>query len=105
MTDVRTRLETIVRAPGERRTRARAAAECIRAARSYHWVGLYDVTPSRIRALAWTGLNAPTHPTFPREQGLNGAAVRTGAPVVVQDVRKDPRYLTTLGVTMAEAIF
>ena len=105
MTHVLARLEAIARASGDRRGKAREAAECIRAARGYHWVGLYDVTPSHITAIAWTGPNAPAHPTFPRAQGLNGVAVRTGAAVVVQDIRKDPRYLTTFGVTLAEAVF
>ena len=86
-------------------TRAREAAEWIRAARGYHWVGLYDVTASHITAIAWTGPTAPAHPTFPRNQGLNGAAVAAAAPVVVQDVRQDVRYLTTFGATLAEAVF
>jgi GAF domain-containing protein len=37
-------------------------------------------------------------------QGLNGAAVASGEPVIVQDVSRDPRYLTTLGSTRAEMI-
>lgn len=36
---------------------------------------------------------------------MNGAAVSSGSPVIVQDVRNDPRYLTTFGATLAEAIF
>jgi putative methionine-R-sulfoxide reductase with GAF domain len=48
--------------------------------------------------------SAPTHPVFPRRQGLNGAAVESGAPVIVQDVRQDVRYLTTFGSTRAEMI-
>ncbi len=28
-----------------------------------------------------------------------------GTPIIVQDVRQDPRYLTTFGATRAEAIF
>jgi putative methionine-R-sulfoxide reductase with GAF domain len=67
-------------------------------------VGLYDVTPSEICAIAWTGMTPPAYPAFPRAQGLNGAAVAEGRPVIVNDVRKDPRYLTTFGATLAEAI-
>jgi L-methionine (R)-S-oxide reductase len=98
-------LRILAAAAGDRAARAREAAECIREARGYHWVGLYDVTPSHISAIAWTGTNAPAYPTFPRTHGLNGAAVASGVPVVVQDVRKDPRYLTTFSATRAEAIF
>jgi GAF domain-containing protein len=72
---------------------------------AYHWVGLYDVTPTHICAIAWTGAVAPAFPSFPRSQGLNGAAVDSGQPLVVQDVRQDPRWLTTFGTTKAEAIF
>jgi len=98
-------LRSLATSRAERALRARRAAEYIRAARNYHWVGLYDVTPSHISAVAWTGTTAPAFPTFPRSQGINGAAVAAGAPVLVQDVRQDPRYLTTFGATRAEAIF
>jgi len=56
-------------------------------------------------AIAWTGANTPAFPRFPKNQGLNGAAVREGRDVIVQDVTKDSRYLTTFGSTRAEAIF
>ena len=98
------RLTAIAVRNDDRVSRAKDAAECIRLARNFHWVGLYDVTSSEIRAIAWTGTTPPTHPTFPRTQGLNGAAVAEGRPVIINDVRKDPRYLTTFGSTLAEAI-
>jgi putative methionine-R-sulfoxide reductase with GAF domain len=81
------------------------AAETIRRAGVYRWVGLYEVTASDIGALAWTGTEAPAFPRFPREKGLNGAAVARQAPVIVQDVSKDPRYLTAFATTGSEAIF
>lgn len=68
-------------------------------------MGLYDVTPTEIRAIAWTGTVAPAFPSFPRSQGLNGAAVSSGQPLIVQDVARDPRWLTTFGTSKAEAIF
>ena len=43
-------------------------------------------------------------PTFPVEQGLNGAAVDTRAAVIANDVSRDPRYLTTLGGTRSEMV-
>jgi GAF domain-containing protein len=98
-------LRSLVTSHGDRTWRARQAAEYICAARGYHWVGLYDVTPSHITAIAWTGDIAPAYPTFPRSQGINGAAVAAGRPIIVQDVRNDPRYLTAFGSTRAEAIF
>src|SRR5262245_33687084 len=98
------RLRAIAARADDRIIRAKDAAECIRQARNFHWVGLYDVRESEIRAIAWTGATPPAYPTFPRTQGLNGAAVAEGRPIIINDVRKDPRYLTTFGATLAEAI-
>jgi L-methionine (R)-S-oxide reductase len=87
-----------------RAERGRRAAEALRAAGRFRWVGLYDVTPTTIAAFAWTGATPPAHPTFPRTRGLNGAAVETRAPVVANDVANDPRYLTTFEQTGSEMI-
>ncbi len=70
-------------------------AEFIRSARGYRWVGIYEVISTEVRAIAWTGSEAPAYPRFPISQGLSGAAVQSRAPVLVADVRNDPRYLTT----------
>jgi putative methionine-R-sulfoxide reductase with GAF domain len=99
------RLRDVATGAVNRNVKAREAAEFIRAARNYRWVGIYDVTPTEIVAIAWTGKNAPTFPRFPVNQGLNGAAVASRQNIIVQDVTKDSRYLTTFGSTRAEAIF
>ncbi len=91
-------------ADGPRDGRARSAAEVIRQAGGYRWVGLYDVLEHEIVVLGWAGPTAPAHPRFPRSQGLNGAAVASRRPVVVQDVSQDGRYLPTLGDTRGEMI-
>jgi putative methionine-R-sulfoxide reductase with GAF domain len=80
------------------------AAELIGRSGRYRWVGLYQVTETEIRAVAWTGSIPPQFPVFSREAGLNGVAVRTKAPVVSQDVANDPRYLTTFSNTGSEAV-
>ena len=105
MSDHYADLRTILDGRVDRVARARAVAEALLQARGYHWVGLYDVTTTHIRAIAWTGALAPAFPTFPRSQGLNGAAIAAGRALVVQDVAKDPRWLTTFSTTKAEAIF
>jgi GAF domain-containing protein len=87
-----------------REEQAKCAAEVIRRYRNYRWVGLYDVGHSEISVIAWDGPDAPAYPRFPTASGLNGAAVASRAPVIVQDVSKDPRYLTTLETTKAEMI-
>ena len=98
-------LAAIARRTTDRADRARGAAETMRAARNYRWVGIYDVTVTEIVAIAWTGSTPPTFPRFSITQGLNGAAVQTREEILVQDVASDPRYLTTFGSTRAEAIF
>lgn len=87
-----------------REVRARNAAEIVRAARDYRWVGIYDVADDRISILGHTGPNAPAFPTFEATQGLSGEAVRTRTTIVSNDVANDPRYLTTFGSTGSEAI-
>jgi len=105
MSAVLERLRALAAASVDRVQRACQMAECIRAARNYHWVGLYDVTATRIAAIAWTGATPPAHPVFPATQGLSGAAVAAGEPVVAQDVSRDSRYLTTFTGSGAEAVF
>ena len=98
-------LRELLARPSPREERGRQAAEWIRTRGGYRWVGIYDVTLDAIAAFAWTGDRAPAFPRFPRTQGLCGAAVASGQPVIVEDVSNDPRYLTTFDSTGAEAIF
>jgi L-methionine (R)-S-oxide reductase len=90
---------------GERRAVWQEAADLIRRAGDYRWVGLYEVTDTEIGAIAWTGKVAPAFPRFPRDKGLNGVAVNTRDAVISQDVANDPRYLTAFATTGSEAIF
>lgn len=98
-------LERIARGPEERRERARRAVDLVRRAGRYRWVAVYDALPTEFAVVAWSGPQPPTHPRFPRAHGLNGVAVRTRMPVLVQDVSRDARYLPTLDTTRGEAIF
>jgi GAF domain-containing protein len=84
--------------------KARQVAERIRKSGNYRWVGIYDVTLAEISVVGWSGPDAPKHTHFPATQGLCGAAVAAGQTIVVGDVTKDPRYLTTLGNTRSEMI-
>ncbi len=67
-------------------------------------MGVYEVAAGEVRAVGWTGDQAPAHPTFPVSQGLCGTAVRARETVVVPDVRNDPRYLATFGSTRSEIV-
>ena len=88
----------------DRQRRAERIAAAIRSFGGYRWVGVYDVTAEEIAVVGWDGPAAPTYPRFPRSQGLCGAAVASGAPVVVGDVADDPRYLTTHSTTRSEIV-
>jgi L-methionine (R)-S-oxide reductase len=89
----------------DRAKKAKSLTDFIRTERNYHWVGLYDVSRTQISAIAWTGDQAPAFPTFSISKGLNGVAVAEKRPIVVQDITRDSRYLTTFGATRSEAIF
>jgi L-methionine (R)-S-oxide reductase len=98
-------LELLLDTAVDRPAKARALAEVIRRSRGYRWVGLYDVTPTEIVAVGWTGPQPPRFPRFSVDKGLSGEAVRMRAPVIVQDVTNDARWLETFSTTRAEAIF
>ena len=97
-------LRSLGASAGSRAARAQRAIDLIKSLGPYRWAGLYDVLPSEIAVIAWSGPEAPTHPRFPIAQGLNGACVSSRKPVIVQDVASDPRYLTTIGGTRGEMI-
>jgi GAF domain-containing protein len=98
------RLREIAAGKEPRDIRARQAAELIRDARGYGWVGFYDVGEGEIAAMAWTGSESPAFPSFPSTIGSHGDVVRTGEAVNVPDVSRDPRYLTALGSARSEII-
>jgi L-methionine (R)-S-oxide reductase len=79
-------------------------AERIRESGDYRWVGIYAVGRHEISVIGWSGLAAPTHPRFPKDRGLCGAAAASGSTVLANDVTKDPRYLETLANTRSEIV-
>jgi putative methionine-R-sulfoxide reductase with GAF domain len=94
----------IVAAEQPRAVKAKALADFIRSLRLYRWVGVYDVGPESVSAIAWSGPDAPAYPVFPVTSGLTSTAIREKKTIIVGDVRKDPRYLTALGNTLSEMI-
>lgn len=79
-------------------------AELIRGASGRRWVGIYRVTPTEVRNLAWSGPAPPAHPVFPASRGLTAAAIRSRATVCSNDVASDTRYLTNQATTGSELI-
>jgi L-methionine (R)-S-oxide reductase len=101
-------LERAVRAAATlalaREERAQRIADLVREATGRRWVGIYDVTPTEVVNLAWSGPGPPAHMRFPIERGLTGAAISARRTVVSNDVARDPRYLTALASTGSELI-
>jgi L-methionine (R)-S-oxide reductase len=93
-----------VLASGCKRKDMKKVAEMIRAARDYRWVGIYKIVKDDFVIITGSGAEPPAYPRFPTTQGLCGAALESGKPIVVGDVRKDGRYLPTFHTTRSEII-
>ncbi|MBV9055874.1 MAG: GAF domain-containing protein [Candidatus Eremiobacteraeota bacterium] len=76
------RLSAAVDNEANRDERARRAAEMIREARGYRWVGIYDVGDEEISVVGYTGGKLPKHPRSSVSAGLSGDAVRRRATVI-----------------------
>ena len=73
----------------------------------YNWVGFYLLEPGAEPPMLVLGAfeGAVTHHTrIPLDQGICGAAASSGQTVVVDDVRKDPRYLACSLETKSEIV-
>ena len=73
----------------------------------YNWVGFYMLEPgAKPPALvleAFVGAMTP-HTRIPLNQGICGAAASSGKTIVVDDVKKDPRYLACSLETRSEIV-
>jgi L-methionine (R)-S-oxide reductase len=72
----------------------------------YNWTGFYMLDPDDPETLVlgpFVGDPTP-HVRIPVSQGICGAAVATGATVVVDDVNADPRYLSCSIKTKSEIV-
>ena len=102
--NVLSQIRTLAAGFGDRAARAQRLAERIQVIGSYRWVGVYDVGSELVSMIAFSGPSAPAHPTFAVGEGLTGAAIATKQTLIVDDVRKDSRYLTAFGSTVSEII-
>jgi putative methionine-R-sulfoxide reductase with GAF domain len=91
-------------AGGCMRKRMKQLVEMIRAARDYRWVAVYKIVKDEFVIIADTGNEPPAYPRFPIKQGLCGAALESGKPIIVGDVHKDVRYLPAFHTTRSEII-
>lgn len=65
-----------------REGRAHHAADAIRSARDYRWVGIYDVDDDGTELIGHTGVQARVDVRAPADEGLGGEAVRKRETVV-----------------------
>jgi len=99
-----TKIRALVSSSVDRAQRAQQLAAAIRSLGNYRWVGIYDVGAELVSIVAWSGPDAPAYPSFPIREALTGSAIQQRSTVMVADVRKDSRYLTTFGATRSEII-
>jgi GAF domain-containing protein len=73
----------------------------------YNWVGFYmlepDAKPPMLVLESFVGAMTP-HTRIPLNQGICGAAASSGKTIVVDDVSKDPRYLSCSLETKSEIV-
>lgn len=69
----------------------------------YHWVGIYLLENGELHLGPYAGAPSP-HVRIPLTQGICGAAARTGAALIVPDVRADERYLACSVATRSEIV-
>src|ERR671936_2396734 len=75
-------------AGGCTRKRMNQLVEMIRAARDYRWVAIYKIIKDEFVIMAETGNEPPAYARFPTTQGLCGAALDSGKPIIVGDVQR-----------------
>jgi len=97
-------IRSIAAGGDDRVEKARRLADCIRKLGDYHWVGIFDVGAKQVSLLAFSGPGVTEVPTFPVGKGITGAAIKQKQTVIVGDVRKDSRYVTSFGDTVSEMI-
>ncbi|HEV2489612.1 MAG TPA: GAF domain-containing protein [Candidatus Acidoferrales bacterium] len=83
---------------------AKIIAEAIRSEGGYRWVAVCKISESEVELIGWTGSETPAFVTFPATKGVTRDVIKTRAPIVVSDVRKDPRYLVAYSTTRSEVI-
>ena len=70
----------------------------------YSWVGIYVVRDGMLVLGPWRGPQATEHTRIPIGSGICGAAAKSGKTEVVEDVRRDPRYLSCFVSTKSEIV-
>ncbi len=97
-------IEDALRAETPRQQRLEEACRILQALPHYTGVYLYALESDTLVLRAFRG-RVTEHTRIPAGRGICGASVRTRAPVIVDDVASDPRYLACNLETRSEIVF
>lgn len=97
-------LGAFILAGAKGRADVKRMCEMICRARHWRWVGVYKFARGNLVIVAGSDDEPPCYQEFPATQGLCGAAVESRETIVVNDVRKDVRYLPTFHSTNSEMV-
>ena len=71
---------------------------------NYSWVGIYIVKGKELVLGPWKGPKATEHTKIPIGQGVCGAAAKSGTTEIIDDIKKDDRYLACFLSTKSEIV-
>jgi L-methionine (R)-S-oxide reductase len=108
LTDVRTEIDRLAKSAASPEQLMSGICELLHEKLlKYNWVGFYMLDESGHEPMLVLGPFVGTmtpHTRIPLHQGICGAAASTGQTVVVDDVKKDPRYLACSMETKSEIV-
>ncbi len=70
----------------------------------YDWVGIYFLKGDKLVLGPWKGERETEHKVIPLCKGICGAAAREKNTIIVNDVKKDPRYISCFEETKSEIV-
>jgi len=70
----------------------------------YDWVGIYFIKENKLVLGPWKGEKETEHKIIPIGKGICGAAAKEKNTIIVNDVKKDPRYISCFEETKSEIV-
>jgi putative methionine-R-sulfoxide reductase with GAF domain len=98
--EVIARIGAILDTTEMRELRARHAAEAVRAARGYRWVGIHEIDDNEMELIGHTGVQAPVEVRGSVDDGPNGKAIALRETVVSGDTAIVPILGAETGIVI-----
>jgi GAF domain-containing protein len=70
----------------------------------YNWIGIYLIKDDSLILGPWKGKQATEHIKIPIGKGICGSAAKTGKTELINNVKKDNRYLSCFVNTKSEIV-